>query len=163
MTADKAPKAKAGTGAGAGGGGKAAPGAAKGATPERLRAAADRQAVAAARRAKAKTAPDGKAASEGAEGGAPPADRAPRLRKKDLIARVVKAAGSKRKDTRDIVEAVLTVLGDALAAGETLALPPFGKARVNRQRDVEGGEMLTVKLRRSSGTKPKDPLAEPAE
>ncbi len=90
------------------------------------------------------------------------------LRKKELIERVAKAAGAKKKDAREIVEATLTVLGEALAAGETLALPPFGKARVNRHRDVAGGgEMLTVKLRRSGpardGAPADEPLAEPAE
>jgi nucleoid DNA-binding protein len=97
------------------------------------------------------------------------------LRKKDLIDRVVQVSGAKKKDTREIVEAVLTVLGDALAAGEMLALPPFGRARVNKQRDLDSGEMLTVKLRRAGPAKagPKgdgtaaipaqEPLAEPVE
>jgi nucleoid DNA-binding protein len=97
------------------------------------------------------------------------------LRKKDLIDRVVQVSGAKKKDTRQIVEAVLTVLGDALAAGEMLALPPFGRARVNKQRDLDSGEMLTVKLRRAGPAKPgskgdgtaampaQEPLAEPVE
>lgn len=94
------------------------------------------------------------------------------LRKKQLLERVAAASGAKKKDARDIVEAVLKVLGDALHAGEILALPPFGKARVNRQKDTAGGEMLVVKLRRDtavkSGVKPrvnpaKEVLAEPTE
>lgn len=97
------------------------------------------------------------------------------LRKKDLIDRVVQVSGAKKKDTRDIVEAVLAVLGDALAAGETLALPPFGRARVNKHRDLDSGEMLTVKLRRAGPAKAgskgdgtaampaQEPLAEPVE
>ena len=76
------------------------------------------------------------------------------LRKKDLIDRVVQVSGARKKDTRGIVEAVLAVLGDALAAGETLALPPFGRARVNKQRDLDSGAMLTVKLRRAGPGKP---------
>ncbi len=97
------------------------------------------------------------------------------LRKKDLIDRVVQVSGAKKKDTREIVEAVLTVLGDALAGGEMLALPPFGRARVNKHRDLDGGEMLTVKLRRGGPAKAaskgdaidadaaQEQLAEPAE
>ena len=97
------------------------------------------------------------------------------LRKKDLIDRVVQVSGARKKDTRGIVEAVLAVLGDALAAGETLALPPFGRARVNKQRDLDSGAMLTVKLRRAGPGKPdgkvkaedgpgaQEALAEPAE
>ena len=97
------------------------------------------------------------------------------LRKKDLIDRVVQVSGAKKKDTREIVEAVLTVLGDALAGGEMLALPPFGRARVNKHRDLDSGEMLTVKLRRGGPAKAastgdiidadaaQEQLAEPAE
>jgi DNA-binding protein HU-alpha len=70
------------------------------------------------------------------------------LRKKELFERVTEASGAKKRDVRLIVEATLKVLGDALAAGETLALPPFGKAKVNRQKDLASGEMLIVKLRR---------------
>ncbi len=83
------------------------------------------------------------------------------LRRKDLIERVAKTSGAKKKAVREIVEATLRVLGDALEAGETLALPPFGKAKVNRHRDLASGEMLTVKLRRSGPRKTKGPAAEP--
>ncbi|MEZ5730816.1 MAG: HU family DNA-binding protein [Paracoccaceae bacterium] len=72
------------------------------------------------------------------------------LRKKGLIERVVKVSGAKKKDVKGIVEATLQVLGDALAAGESLALPPLGRAKVNRQKDLATGEMMVVKLRRSS-------------
>lgn len=90
------------------------------------------------------------------------------LKRKELIARVTEQSGAKKKDVRAVVEATLKVLGDALAAGETLALPPFGKAKVNRQKDLGEGEMLTVKLRRGGAGKPKaapakEALEEPAE
>lgn len=98
------------------------------------------------------------------------------LRRKDLVERVAASSGAKKKAVREIVEATLKVLGEALAAGETLALPHFGKARVNKHRDLSSGEMLTVKLRRKPAGKTTDkgagkappetaadPLAEPAE
>ena len=56
----------------------------------------------------------------------------------------------KRKGVKEIVEATLTQMGDALHRGETLHLPNFGKARVARQGS-EGGGAMTVKLRRSTG------------
>jgi DNA-binding protein HU-alpha len=132
--------------------------------------------VVAAARAKAK-------AAGRTEAGAEPAQRTPRraaakaavaavvaapaagatLRKKDLIERVARVAGARKKDARGIVEATLTVLGEALAAGEVLALPPFGKARVNRQKDMDGGgAMLTVKLRRPAAAQGTPKVAEPA-
>ena len=76
------------------------------------------------------------------------------LRKKELVERVVAASGAKKKAVREIVEATLKVLGDALAADESLALPPFGKARVNKHKGLASGEMLVVKLRRAGAAQP---------
>ena len=75
----------------------------------------------------------------------------PVLRKKELYDRVAAATGAKKGDVRPIADAVLDILGKALAAGEVLALPPFGKARVNRQKDIGTGEVLIVRLRRGGG------------
>ena len=72
------------------------------------------------------------------------------MRLKDLVELVVAATGGKRKGVKEIVEATLTQMGDALHRGETLHLPNFGKARVARQGS-EGGGAMTVKLRRSTG------------
>ena len=69
------------------------------------------------------------------------------LRLKDLIERVVAATGGKKKGIKEIVEATLTQMGDALQRGETLHLPNFGKARVAKAGAAGGGAM-TVKLRR---------------
>lgn len=69
------------------------------------------------------------------------------LRLKDLVDRVVAATGAKRKGVKEVVEATLTQMGDALERGETLHLPAFGKARVARPGAAGGGAM-TVKLRR---------------
>ena len=69
------------------------------------------------------------------------------IRKKELVDRVVAASGAKKKQVKEIVEHTLKVLGDALAKGEQLNLPPFGKAKVNRSRDTEGGTMMMVKLK----------------
>ena len=71
----------------------------------------------------------------------------PGLRLKDLIERVVAATGGKKKGIKEIVEATLTQMGDALQRGETLHLPNFGKARVAKAGAAGGGAM-TVKLRR---------------
>ena len=72
------------------------------------------------------------------------------LRKKDLVERVCEASGLKKKDVKPVIEATLRVLGDALEAGSALAIPPLGKARVNRQTGSTGDEVLVVKLRRPS-------------
>jgi len=70
------------------------------------------------------------------------------LRKKDLVERVCDQSGLKKKEVKPVVEATLKVLGDALQAGSALAIPPLGKARVNKQTGSTGDEVLVVKLRR---------------
>jgi nucleoid DNA-binding protein len=90
------------------------------------------------------------------------------LKKKDFLERVVQASGAKRSVARDISDAVLKVLGEALSNGESVMLPPLGKLRVARQIDRQGAEILQIKLRRpdpASGAKKdaetaEDPLAE---
>lgn len=70
------------------------------------------------------------------------------LQKKDFVDRVVAASGARKADARPIIEATLAQLGKALSAGETLAVPPLGRARVNLERDQRGGEIITLRLRR---------------
>ena len=60
-------------------------------------------------------------------------------------------AALKKKDVKDVVETTLQVLGEALAKGEELNLPPLGKAKVNRQKGVTGGDMYIIRLRRFAG------------
>lgn len=79
------------------------------------------------------------------------APAAPSLKKKEFIDRVTLASGAKKKDVKDIVEAVLTVLGDALAKGEELSLPPLGRAKIHRSRELGAGSMIMIKLHRGSG------------
>ncbi|OYX41758.1 MAG: hypothetical protein B7Z02_14175 [Rhodobacterales bacterium 32-67-9] len=73
------------------------------------------------------------------------------LKKKELFARVAAATGAKQGEVKLITEAVLDILGQALSAGAFLALPPFGKARVSRQKALATGELLVVRLRRGGG------------
>lgn len=73
------------------------------------------------------------------------------LRLKDLVDRVVAATGGKKKGVKEIVDAVLTQMGDALSRGEALHLPNFGKVRVAKTGAAGGGAM-TLKLRRMTGT-----------
>ncbi len=77
------------------------------------------------------------------------ASAGPTLKKKELVERVAEVAGVKKKIAKSVVEATLVELGAALSRGEELNLPPFGKVRVNRQRDAGGGEVLILRLRRA--------------
>ncbi|THD83184.1 DNA-binding protein [Aliigemmobacter aestuarii] len=90
------------------------------------------------------------------------------LKLRPLVDRVITATGAKKKGVKEIVEATLAEIGAALSRGEELNLPPLGKARVNRQNERNGGEVLIVKLNRpgvkTAGEKPaKEGLAEGGE
>lgn len=72
------------------------------------------------------------------------------VQKRDFVDRVLAASGAKKSDARPVIEATLDQLGRALAAGETLAIPPLGRARVTLEKDSRGGEVITLRLRRKS-------------
>jgi hypothetical protein len=68
---------------------------------------------------------------------------------KDLIDSVAGATGAKKPEVKKTVEATLAALGEALATGKSLAVPPLGKLRVVKNK----GPALTLKLRLADGAK----------
>ena len=82
---------------------------------------------------------------------APVAD-APVLRKKELIERVVIRSGIKKKDAKPTVEAMLAVLGEALAAGEELNLQPLGKVMVKREKELPNAKVMVCRIRQRKVT-----------
>ena len=83
-------------------------------------------------------------------GGAGPSQ--PVLHKKELIDLVVDRSGGKRKDVKPAVEAVLVVLGEALADGREMNLRPFGKIKVTRQMDKPNGTVTVCRVRQPKET-----------
>lgn len=75
---------------------------------------------------------------------------APTLRKRDLIDLVATQTGLKKRHARAATEALLAAMGDAVERGEAMALEPFGRMRVARVAEREGGQTLTCKLRRKT-------------
>lgn len=71
------------------------------------------------------------------------------LKLKDLIDSVAAATGGKKPDVKKTVEATLAALGEALATGKPLTVPPLGKLRVVKNK----GPALTLKLRLADGAK----------
>jgi len=108
--------------------------------------------------------PDAESARESAPDDATPPAAAPvtRLAKKEFVDRVAAASGARKKLAREIVEATLAALGDALSRGEDVVLPPLGRMRVSRSRDKASGEVLNIKLRRGpAGGKAQKDVAQP--
>ena len=71
------------------------------------------------------------------------------LKLKDLIESVARATGGRKADVKATVEATLSTIGEALATGKSLAIPPLGKLRVVKNK----GPALTLKLRLADGAK----------
>lgn len=70
------------------------------------------------------------------------------VRKPVFLDQVVARSGLKKRDAKTAVDAALAVLADALAKGDELVLPPLGKLRVVKAKEIGGGaSVLTLKLR----------------
>lgn len=71
------------------------------------------------------------------------------LKKKEFLERVVERSGMRRGDAKTAMEATLAILGEALAAGEEVNVPPLGKAKVNREKDTPRGKAYALRLVRN--------------
>lgn len=100
------------------------------------------------------------AEGDAAEGAETEEAGGPDLKKRELIDLAATRSGVRKKSVKPVVEAVLAVLGEALAEGRPLNLPGLGRGRVARSRAAGEGEVITVKLRRKPA---KTAAAEPAE
>lgn len=78
----------------------------------------------------------------------------PVMRKKELIDTVVTRSGIKKKDAKPVAEAMLAVLGEALAEGRELILPPLGKVVVRKEKKLPRGKMMIVKVRQTTAPSP---------
>jgi hypothetical protein len=92
-------------------------------------------------------------------------DAAGELKKKELIDLVVARSGGKKRDVKPAVEACLAVLGEMLAEGRDLNLPPMGKLKVTRTKQADNARILVARIRQreESGNSAPDPLAHAAE
>ena len=72
------------------------------------------------------------------------------LRKKELFDLVTERSGMKKKDVKPVVEAMLAVLGDAMSEHREMQLPPLGKLKVQRAKELGDGRVLVLKLRQKT-------------
>ncbi|WP_420863178.1 HU family DNA-binding protein [Algirhabdus cladophorae] len=73
----------------------------------------------------------------------------PMLKKSELIDRVMERCGAKKRDAKPVVEAMLAVLGEAIASGEELNLQPFGKLKINNEKELANGKVLNCRIRQA--------------
>ncbi len=98
------------------------------------------------------TAPPAPKASQPAKVVAAPAPLAsvvaPRAKRVDLLDAVAERSAMKRADVKLAMDLVLDEMGKLLDAGDEIVLPPLGKLTVKKRIARDGGDMLTVKLKR---------------
>lgn len=72
----------------------------------------------------------------------------PMLKKPELFEEVVARTSLKKRDVKPAVETAMAVIADALRDGKDVNLPPLGKLRVVKSKDLENGAaVITLKLR----------------
>ena len=75
-------------------------------------------------------------------------DAAGPMKKPALLDAVVARTNLKKRDVKPAVEAALAVIVEALENGEELNLPPMGKLRVVKTKELDNGvQVMTLKLR----------------
>jgi DNA-binding protein HU-alpha len=85
------------------------------------------------------------------------APKAETVKMKDLLTTVTTKTGAKKKDAKDVIDALLAEIAAALTAGKALSLPPLGNLRVAKTMDKGGSPMMVLRLRMgNSDAKAKD-------
>ncbi|MFU8776733.1 MAG: HU family DNA-binding protein [Roseovarius sp.] len=78
-----------------------------------------------------------------------PANAGPELKKQELIDKILAKGDIKKKNAKPVVEAMLAVLGEVLAEGREINLPPLGKIKINRVRDMANARIIVAKIRQA--------------
>jgi len=78
------------------------------------------------------------------------------LKKKELIEAVVARAQVKKKYAKPVVEAMIEILGGAIAKGRDIDLQPMGKIKQQRVKDSDGALVVIARIRQNK------PAAKPA-
>ena len=77
------------------------------------------------------------------------------MKKQELIALVVDRSDVAKKHAKPVIEAMLEVLGEALAEGRELNLQPLGKVKQNRIKDTPRARVIVAKIRQQKPGGPK--------
>ena len=86
----------------------------------------------------------------------------PDWKKRDLIEKVAKKSGVKKKDAKLVVDAMLALMGEGLAEGRELIVQPMGRIKATRIKDTGNGKVLMCRVKQGGGDAKDDtdPLAE---
>ncbi|NHQ74783.1 DNA-binding protein [Roseovarius gahaiensis] len=85
---------------------------------------------------------------------ATPQTAAPELKKKELVDLVTERSDVRKKYAKPVVEAMIDILGEAIAEGRELNLQPFGKIKQQRTKDTPNARITVAKIRQSKSASP---------
>ena len=69
-------------------------------------------------------------------------------RKPEFLERVVARSGLKKREVKSALDAVMAEMAETLLRGDELVLPPMGRIRTVKTREIGGGaHVMTLKLR----------------
>ena len=68
------------------------------------------------------------------------------MRKKELIEQVVMRSGMKKRDVKPLVDTLFAVMGEAVAEGRELIIPPFGRLKVHKQKITPKKKIFFAKV-----------------
>lgn len=75
------------------------------------------------------------------------------IKKPEFLDKAIARTNIKKRDAKPAIEAALAEIADLLADGNELNLPPMGKLKLVKSKDVgEGAKVLTLKLRTMKDT-----------
>ncbi len=80
---------------------------------------------------------------------ATPKTGATELKKKELVDLVTERSDVRKKYAKPVVEAMIDILGEAIAEGRELNLQPFGKVKHQRTKDTPNARITVAKIRQS--------------
>jgi DNA-binding protein HU-alpha len=75
-----------------------------------------------------------------------PDDGREMMRRKEFLELVVEKSGAKKGDARGVTDAVLAAMAEVLAAGKDMNLPPLGKVKMVKEKQVGARQVLTVRV-----------------
>jgi|SRR6056297_268032 len=73
----------------------------------------------------------------------------PEMKKKELIEAVCARTDVKRKFAKPVIEAMMEVLGEAIAEGRVLNLQPMGKMVSKRSKETANARVSVLRVRQS--------------
>ncbi|MGB3244418.1 MAG: HU family DNA-binding protein [Sulfitobacter sp.] len=68
------------------------------------------------------------------------------MRKKEIIEQTVTRSGLKKRDVKPLVDTLLAVMGEAMADGRELVMPPFGRLKVHKQKTTQKKNIYFAKV-----------------